>query len=143
MEITLKHHSLFILLCLLFFLADPLGAKEKVKRPESQTSGSVLTDEVTDFKNSRAWKKVDDSLKSAWINAMNTGNRDLKLECFVRVEPPADEGDESFLINRGFIVQIFAGNIARGHMKARDLKGVAELPFVQKVSLAKPPDKSN
>lgn len=131
------------MLCALFLSTGGIKAEEKAKQTKPQKQESVSTGEIESFKNSKAWNKVDDSLQTAWINAMSQGNGDMKLECFVRVEPPADEGDRSFLISNGFIVQVFAGNIARGRMKAKDLKSVAELPFVQKVSLAKPPDTSN
>lgn len=136
----MKFGTVFILTLTLSLLAGGIYAKGKAKQVKTQVPEAASVSEIADFKNSKAWNKVDDSLKDAWINAINTGNRDLKLECFVRVEPPADEGDQSFLISNGFIVQMFAGNIGRGHMKAGDLRSVAELPFVQKVSLAKPPD---
>lgn len=91
------------------------------------------------FKASKAWNKLDAGLQQAWQDAKKAGDMSRRLDCFVRVRAPADEGDQSFLISHGFIVRQFAGTIATGHMKAADLPSVAELPFVDSIKLAKPP----
>lgn len=102
----------------------------------AQAEKSKNDDAITAFQNSREWKKLTPSMKSAWLDAMKSGNTDLNLECFVTVRYPPDQGDESFLISKGFIVQVFAGAIARGHMKASALPDVARLYFVRSINLA-------
>lgn len=102
----------------------------------AQNDKSKATDEITAFQNSREWGKLGPRIKEVWGNAMKSGNTDLKLECFVRVRYPPDQGDESFLISNGFIVQVFAGSIARGHMKASALPDVARQWFVDSIKLS-------
>lgn len=114
---------LLTIICLTVFFAQSLYGQN---RPDG-------------FEGSKAWNKLDPGLQKAWLDAKKAGDMGHRLDCFVRVRAPADEGDRSFLENHGYVVRQFAGTIATGHMKAGDLQSVAELPFVDSVRLAAPP----
>ena len=94
------------------------------------------SDDVSSFQTSKAWNKLDSATQNAWLDAMKTGDTGRRMDCFVRVRAPADRGDESFLLDNGFDVRMFAGNVASGHMKAGDVPGVANLPFVDSIKLS-------
>ncbi|MFH1874541.1 MAG: hypothetical protein ABH859_05075 [Pseudomonadota bacterium] len=89
-----------------------------------------------DFEGTKAWNKVDPNLQAAWQAAQKNGDMEEKFSCIVRVEAPMDDGDLNFLTSAGFIVQMPAGNSARGQVKAKNLENVANLPFVQKIILS-------
>jgi hypothetical protein len=88
------------------------------------------------FQNSRAWNKLGASLQQAWLAAKKAGDMDRSFKAFARVRAPADPGDQDFLQSKGFNVRVWAGSIARGDVKASDLEGVANLPFVDSINLA-------
>ncbi|MBT3182858.1 MAG: hypothetical protein HN337_10205 [Deltaproteobacteria bacterium] len=98
-------------------------------------SSVAISQQKGDFEQSRAWKKLGTRVQSAWLAAKKTGDMSTRLDCFVRIESPADDGDKSFLISNGFNVMVF-GLITRGHMQVKDLRRVAELPFVQSIKLS-------
>ena len=139
-------HKFFVKIIFLFLIISLPAATfsapgENPKNKTSKVKSSQNTSEIKAFQNSRDWRKLGPRIRQVWLDAMRTGDNNRKLECFVRVRYPADEGDQSFLISKGFIVQIFAGSIARGHMKAQALRQVAHLPFVDSIKLSTPPDK--
>jgi hypothetical protein len=101
------------------------------------------TQGASSFETSKAWNKLGDSLKTAWLDAKKAGDMSRRFDCFVRVRAPADRGDESFLLDKGYVVRLFSGSVATGHMKAGDLPDVAGLDFVDSINLAKPPDTGN
>jgi hypothetical protein len=90
-----------------------------------------------DFPSSREWKKLDSVLQNGWTQAKAGGTMDARVDCFVRVDPPADPGDRAFLETHGFVVRTFAGLIASGHTTYDSLQGIANLDFVQGVRAAK------
>ena len=89
------------------------------------------------FEGSTAWQKLDSGTQQAWTAAKAAGDMTTRIDCFVRVRAPDDRGDESFLISKGYNARAFAGTIASGYLKAQDLPGVAGLPFVESVKIAK------
>ena len=60
------------------------------------------SDDVSSFQTSKAWGKLDSATQNAWLDAMKTGDTGRRMDCFVRVRAPADQGDESFLLDNGF-----------------------------------------
>lgn len=90
-----------------------------------------------EFKTEKNWNKLDDALKANWQDAMKTKDSERRMDCFVRVRAPFDEGDNSFLLSRGFAVRSEGGNIVSGHVKAIDLPSVATLDFVDAIRSAK------
>jgi len=135
----------FLVACAITFSAVALLAKTerpKKKAPVEQSACPKETqapaDIILSFQNSRFWKKLDVNAQKEWLDAMNKGDTDRRFDCFVRVRWPADRGDESFLISKGFNVRFFSGTIATGHMKAKDMPDVAELSFVDKIQLSGP-----
>jgi len=110
-------------------------AKDQAPQQVEQQNNEQVPGAQGSFQQSRAWNKLDDRLQAAWLDAMkNEPTR--RLDCFVRVEAPADRGDQSFLISAGYNVRMFSGPIASGNLKAQDLQDVAELPFVQSIRLS-------
>ena len=93
---------------------------------------------ANNFQTSSAWKKLDAGTQAAWLAAQQANNPAQRIDCFVRVQAPADQGDESFLFSTGYQVRTFAGPVATGHVQAKDLPNVAALPFVMSIKLAKP-----
>jgi hypothetical protein len=92
---------------------------------------------VEEFQQSKEWKKVEPRLQEIWLSAVKDNFPDQPgLLCFVRVRAPFDLGDRSFLISRGFSVQVVAGTIARGRLDIKDLPNIASLPFVESIKLA-------
>ena len=98
-------------------------------------SSVVMAQQAGDFQQSRAWKKLGPRVQAAWLAAKKSGNMSTRLDCFVRIESPADDGDKSFLISNGFNVMVF-GLITRGYTQAKNLQRVAEQPFVQAINLS-------
>jgi hypothetical protein len=135
--------STVMMLLLIAASAGPLSAKTerpKAKAASSQPSAggtSAPADPIATFQNSTAWKKLDGPTQQAWLDAMQSGDTKRRMDCFVRVDAPADRGDVSFLESNGYDVRMFAGPIATGHMNAEDLPNVAGLPFVRSVRLSK------
>lgn len=93
---------------------------------------------AVDFKNTKDWGKLDSATQDAWASAMNAGDKDRRMDCIVRVQPPFDPGDRAFLEDKGFVVRAAAGTLVRGHMKAGDMQDVAKLPFVLSIKIAVP-----
>lgn len=114
------------------------GSKTTVKSNAQSNSPTPSTDNKnSDFESSRGWAKLGSSLQEAWLDAKRSGDMSRRFDCFVRVRAPADSGDESFLLDNGFVVRLFSGTIASGHLKAQDLPHVANLYFVDSIKLAK------
>lgn len=115
--------------------------KAQTEQAPAASDSQKDSDPVAAFQNSRYWKKLDERTQQAWLDAMGANDPERRMDCFVRVRWPADQGDESFLISKGFDVRFFSGTIASGHMKANDMPDVAALPFVDSVKLSTPSDK--
>lgn len=103
----------------------------------SQIVRAQSADSSASFETTKAWSKLGDTLQSAWLDAKKSGDMSRRLDCFVRVRAPADNGDQSFLFSNGFVVRQFAGPVASGYMTADDVPDVANLPFVVSIKLAK------
>ncbi len=137
----------FILIVAVLTLTCVFAEAGKVKKPQdapapspSATAGSP----ASAFQQSSDWGKLGQSLQQAWLDAMKSGDTKRRLECFVRVRALDDRrGDQSFLADQGFYVQMWSGTIARGHMNAEDLPDVAGIPIVDSINLASPPVPSN
>lgn len=82
------------------------------------------------FEASPEWSKIDPGLQASWRDAMSAGDGERRFDVFVRCREGIDEGDKSFLLDRGFVTRAASGPIASGHLKAEDLQDVAGLPFV-------------
>jgi hypothetical protein len=106
--------------------------------PTAPAAAAPANDAIAAFQKSWAWKNVDPALQSAWLDAMQRGAGTTRFQCFVRIKDVMDPGDQSFLIDKGFNVRIFEGNVVRGDVAAKDLQSVAELPFVGSIKLAAP-----
>jgi len=134
---------LCVAVCFFIFLTQSIYAKTERPKAKAQSEAveaiqapPTIEDTVASFQKSKLWKKLDDRTQKAWLAAMQQNDPDRRIDCFVRVRAPGDRGDESFLISKGYIVHIFSGTIATGHMKVKDLPDVAKLPFVDAIRLS-------
>ena len=98
-------------------------------------STSMADDEV--FENSYTWKKLDNNMQQAYLDAKKNNAMQTKLECFVRLRTPVSQGDQDFLIGSGFVMRgtMTMGPNIPGHVTAEKLPRVAGQPFVQKIKL--------
>ncbi len=107
---------------------------DEAKADEAKADEAASQD---DFTQSKKWNKLGDSLKQAYLTAKTAGFPEQRLRCFVRTRDPINPGDRSFLNSKGFNVQIVSGRSARGTLEPKNLPYIAELYFVQKISMAK------
>lgn len=91
-----------------------------------------------EFSTAKIWNKLGDKAKAAWLSEKQSGDMGQRFDCIVRVRSPYDPGDRTFMESHGMVVQVAAGTMVRGHMKAKDVPDVAELPFVAEVNLWTP-----
>jgi len=91
------------------------------------------------FEQSSNWHKVSPDLQAVWKQAMKSGFKTQKVECFVVGNESLNDGDQSFLLQQGFAAQVVTGIVARGHMQIQALPNVASQPFVRQIKLADKP----
>lgn len=91
-----------------------------------------------EFSTAKIWNKLEDKAQTAWLAAKQSGDMEQRFDCIVRVRSRYDSGDRSFMESHGMVVQVAAGTLVRGRMKAKDVPDVAELPFVDEVNLWTP-----
>lgn len=137
----------FVLVVAALALTCVFAEAGKLKKPQdtpTQPAPAAAGDPTSAFQQSSDWGKLGQSLQQAWLDAMKSGDTKRRLECFVRVRALDDRrGDQSFLADQGFYVQMWSGTIARGHMNAEDLPDVAGIPIVDSINLASPAVPSN
>lgn len=116
---------------------DARSAKAKASPPAAdQQKAQAAPAAPTGFEAESCWQKVDPDLQAAWQDAMKSGDSDRRLDVFVRCQEAIDPGDKDFLESHGFVLRAASGPIASGHLKASDLRDVANLPFVASVKLS-------
>jgi len=133
----MRYLSVFLAALLLLSAGSSLAAEkvEGVQKAAESKSGQPA--KADDFEKSKDWNKLGDSLKQAYTSAKAEGFPSQRLLCFVRTRDPIGPGDQSFLNSKGFNVQIVSGRSARGTLDPKNLPYIAELYFVQKISMAK------
>ncbi len=89
------------------------------------------------FESTKDFGKLDAGLQKAWADAKASGNMDTRVDCFIRINEMPDSGDRTFLESHGFVVNTFAGDIARGHTNVGSLPSIASLYFVSTIKTAK------
>lgn len=128
-----------LIICLfmsVLFYSSQAAAMHMLYAQAIAPAASTETLQSAGFESSPEWGKLGDTLQAAWQAAKVSGDMSQKLECFVRVVAPFDQGDASFLQSNGFNVSTSGGNVVRGHVTAANLQSVAKLPFVKKINLA-------
>jgi len=123
---NIRKAVIFTLLLTVAFFATVPAAPLFAAEPSAQPA----------FENSRAWTKLDSRTQQAWLAAKKAGDMGRRLDCFVRVQYPGGQGDEDFLVSAGYVVRVFSGSVATGHLAAGNMQRVAELPFVQTIKLS-------
>lgn len=143
--VSMKIKALLLAFLIPLFVCTSMEAAAQKKSQATKPAAAENADDpVSRFQQSKDWNKLTSSLQQAWLDAMKNGDTKRRLDCFVKVRDLDNiQGDESFLDSQGFDVQMWSGSIARGHMNAGDLPGVAAIPFVDSINLAKPPSPSN
>lgn len=101
-----------------------------------QISSGFADPQRPPFESTKEWSKLDDATQNAWQAAMKGNDSSRRIDCFVRVRAPFDAGDRSFLFSVGYNVRAVSGNVASGHVAAKDLPNVAALPFVDSIKIA-------
>ncbi len=113
------------------------GKAAKPATPAAPAAAAAPTDPaVSAFQQSKDFQKLGADTQQAWQDAMKQGP-DTRMDVIVRVDPPYDAGDRSFLENHGMVVQMASGTLVRGHLPAQAMPSVASIPFVRSVGMAK------
>ncbi len=130
----MKIKIILIVALLSITLVGMATATKKTQPAAPAPQASSTPDTPPAFTDTKDWQKLTDDFKQKWLDANKSGDMTGRVDCFIRVEPPADQGDRTFLESHGFTFITFAGNIARGYMPISNTQSVASLPFVQHVN---------
>jgi len=105
-----------------------------------KSSGTAVsqTEELTTFKTTEEWNKLDGRFKMAFDKALSENEKDKEFECLIKTSTKPTEDEKTTLKNAGYMYRSVSGKILTGYVKMNDVPSVAKLEFVKVMELAVP-----
>lgn len=91
-----------------------------------------------DFERSPHFQKLDGRARTAWVGAMQAGDKKRDMSCIIKVRERLDQNRKNRLSAAGFRPGTIIQTIVTGSIAAEKVPSLAALDFVQAVELAVP-----